>query len=420
MPFNLTRMIAGSIASTPRVSRTAFQSLPDNPNQLNDHEDDNGISPGSATYITPTPSSRVMPAPLASALHPFSSSTGHGSMSLPIPADASKDKFNQAPEPAFATGFIHVKGGKPKAADYNDIGQALVLRSAREFEARILGSDSFPGRITQGKWAGKAFKNSCRASGENFTVTDRIKRVLKARGSRIHGDILLTVRPAIINSYGFSLDVDRKAQRENRALYKKLVSDNFFVYKTKDIFGKPIGYAENKIVNVIIRRAWFKDGPSSIAVIFKRFFDPVSLNTLALIFTAVRFCLEEWSTGQWIKGPKFSQGTEYNSRFKPLLEDLIRWDAVVPSVTLKIRERMYKKCRDTLGIDGPSGGVSHVTDEVEDRMRLELEGRTGDTDSEDDFLDDDDDDADAEPLNAAGPGIDPASTELMNVTPLEQ
>ncbi|KAJ7587549.1 hypothetical protein C8J56DRAFT_890466 [Mycena floridula] len=170
------------------------------------------------------------------------------------------------------------------------------------------------------------------------------------------------------------------------------------INSTKDIFGKPIGYTENKIVNVIIRRAWFKDGPSSIAVIFKRFFDPVSLNTLALIFTAVRFCLEEWSTGQWIKGPKFSQGTEYNSRFKPLLEDLIRWDAVVPSVTLKIRERMYKKCRDTLGIDGPSGG------------------RTGDTDSEDDFLDDDDDDADAEPLNAAGLGIDPASTELMNST----
>ena len=46
-----------------------------------------------------------------------------------------------------------VKHKKPKASDYEDIVQALILRAASQYEALVSTQDSFPDTTQRLKWA---------------------------------------------------------------------------------------------------------------------------------------------------------------------------------------------------------------------------------------------------------------------------
>jgi hypothetical protein len=89
-----------------------------------------------------------------------------------------------------------------------------------------------------------------------------------------------------------------------------------------------------------------------------------------------------------------------NTTFLAFLEDIRAWNALAPDVILNIRTKMYKKARyivfvhrlyiwtDTLfsvaaKVDTLAPMKNHVAGEVKDKLLKELEGRTGETDSED-------------------------------------
>jgi len=112
------------------------------------------------------------------------------------------------------------------------------------------------------------------------------------------------------------------------------------------------------------------------------------LETLALLFTMVKFCIEEWSNGIREQA-KLSE--EVNSAtFEAFLKDLRAWNALAPDVILKIRSKMYKKARLAAKVDLVTPMKNHVAGAVEDKLRKELEGRTGETDSEDEEEDEED------------------------------
>ena len=96
-----------------------------------------------------------------------------------------------------------------------------------------------------------------------------------------------------------------KVVRQNRKLYDTLIFDSTFMYKvwsnnvsvshclclvpfqnTKD----HEGYAQNKIFGILIQEAWFSSGLKSKGIVFEKYFNPISLETLALLFTMVRSC----------------------------------------------------------------------------------------------------------------------------------
>ena len=49
------------------------------------------------------------------------------------------------------------------------------------------------------------------------------------------------------------------------------------------------GYAQNKIFGIVIQEAWFSNSSKSKGIVFEKYFNPISLETLALIFTMVCF-----------------------------------------------------------------------------------------------------------------------------------
>jgi hypothetical protein len=51
------------------------------------------------------------------------------------------------------------------------------------------------------------------------------------------------------------------------------------------------GYAQNKIFGILIQEAWFSNSSKSKGIVFEKYFNPISLETLALLFTMVCSCL---------------------------------------------------------------------------------------------------------------------------------
>jgi hypothetical protein len=79
--------------------------------------------------------------------------------------------------PAYRSG-AEISEKKPKAADYEDIVNALIVRAASEYEALISTKNSFPDTATRNKWAKKCWTNAANAADEHYMLTDRINSLV--------------------------------------------------------------------------------------------------------------------------------------------------------------------------------------------------------------------------------------------------
>jgi Domain of unknown function (DUF6532) len=112
--------------------------------------------------------------------------------------------------------------------------------------------------------------------------------------------VALEVRSQIIGTYNFSRQTTAKGITKNITLSAALLKGGAFHYKVDTLFVSwhtayvgilqdpemMSGYAQHKIISEILHLCWFNEADSP-GIIFSRFFNPISLNTLALIFVMV-------------------------------------------------------------------------------------------------------------------------------------
>ncbi|KAJ7019295.1 hypothetical protein C8F04DRAFT_1257522 [Mycena alexandri] len=278
-------------------------------------------------------------------------------------------------EPQFAEGYT--SGGKPKAADYEPVVRALLLRAMLEYTVRILTKNPFPDVGLQVLWAKECFRSACRAAHEHFSITDRMMKLIQKRGSHIRSQIVTACRNLFASHYNFNrTSTSTAATKANRDLSTALCEDAAFHYKDVKTC---TGFAENAIF-VDIRRAVVFKNKKALGAIFASHFNPYPLPTAALEFIAVHHCAKEWSTGQFI-GAEFQEKDvidDYNTH----LSDLQRWADLNEDVVLKLRGKWYTRASRTLGLAARPTGQSHISLNREELLRQELAGRTGETDSE--------------------------------------
>ncbi|KAF8219802.1 hypothetical protein L208DRAFT_1337754 [Tricholoma matsutake] len=278
--------------------------------------------------------------------------------------------------PQFAVGYVN--GGKPKAADYEDVVQALLLHAMHEYESHIVGVSHYPDSANQSKWAKICWREACRVAVEDYGMTEWMSKMIKSWSSWICGELVSVIRSEVASCYGFNSDTSHaKVVCQNHKLYDTLVFDSTFTYKnTKD----REGYAQNKIFGILIQDAWFSSGSKLKGIVFEKYFNPISLETLALLFTMVKFCIEEWSNGT-CEQAKLSEEVN-NATFEIFLGGLQAWNALAPDVILKIWSKMYQKARLAVKVDPVAPMKNHVAGAVKDQLLKELEGHMGETDSE--------------------------------------
>ncbi|KAG6916632.1 hypothetical protein DXG01_006052 [Tephrocybe rancida] len=209
-------------------------------------------------------------------------------------------------------------------------------------------------------------------------------RILKPRGSRICGDFLGAARSEVQIVFRF--------QREKASHIKKNADIATALYNNKSFHFKNTstqeGFYENPIILSVLTAILFKDR-NSLGVINEEIFNPISLHTLALVLMLVEFCIFEWTTGKFEQGV-FSE-KQYKASYEVYFADLKSWHFINPGVTTNRRKKLYQHAFLASSAEGVATPMPTLVGETRERAHKELEGRTGETDSE---LDEEKDDGD--------------------------
>ncbi|KAF8496401.1 hypothetical protein F5888DRAFT_1804099 [Russula emetica] len=167
----------------------------------------------------------------------------------------------------------------------------------------------------------------------------------------------------------------------NQECRVSLLRDDAFHHKNQE---EVLGFGEHRVIIDILRDALFNDN-KSYGVKYSWYFNPISINLLALVFTMIEFLINEWSTGERMK-TTFRSRT-YSETFDAHRLRIEQWCALEPTVTTNIRKRMFRTLMKKAGAneqaDSRNSGAIGLTASMKERAMKALAGRTGDTDDED-------------------------------------
>ncbi|KAG6894037.1 hypothetical protein C0992_007729 [Termitomyces sp. T32_za158] len=220
------------------------------------------------------------------------------------------------------------RSASPTLTDFIDpVVRSLLRKAIREYETLIVARNAFHSLAMQVQWATKSWNN--------------------AQDQRIHD-----IKDQDAQS-AFKFQIASKYIKKNIKISAVLSKNRSFHYKFKNA--------------------------SDIGALFPQYFNPISLHSLALVLTAIDFCITEWSSGTFKKGA-FTEKL-YSETYKVFFEDLKKWHNLNPNVTTKQREKLFKRALKASGAV-TTGPQPMLVGDMEERVHQELEGHTGDTDSE--------------------------------------
>ncbi|KAI0640991.1 hypothetical protein C8Q79DRAFT_920521, partial [Trametes meyenii] len=277
------------------------------------------------------------------------------------------------------------EGGKPKAGDYEPGASRLILRACREYEVLIATENPFPDPAMQNAWATRVWTSVCTGAQVSYKLTDRLERIITDRGSHARGEVRDKIRPHIEKNYGFIDDGSERAKLHNIATYHRLLDseapnpDPIFVYKNPETRYK---YAHNTIILKAIKETWFADPSLAPAIKYASQFSPIRDVTLALLFTAVEHCLDQWAEGSLNKNLMFTQKA-YETKYNIHLQHVRDWINLAPESAETIRQRMYDRARKASGATPLVARPAGLSEETRERLRMELAAQAAAPDSDD-------------------------------------
>ncbi|KAK0481059.1 hypothetical protein EDD18DRAFT_1363295 [Armillaria luteobubalina] len=137
---------------------------------------------------------------------------------------------------------------------------------------------------------------------------------------------------------------------------------------------------EHKIIFSSICVAWFKN-IKDFGVKYSDRFDPIPNVSLALVLTAIKFCLEEWSTGSYIQGTL--NESEDKGHYINFLKDVEEWTGANAKVTKNICKKWHNRARKNTGTANRVVVAGHMNEDAIMHAKKDMENQTGETDSED-------------------------------------
>ncbi|KAI0309793.1 hypothetical protein OF83DRAFT_1088820, partial [Amylostereum chailletii] len=121
--------------------------------------------------------------------------------------------------------------------------------------------------------------------------------------------------------------------------------------------------------------AWFKN-PNDRGNEYPAYFNPITAVALALIFTIVEYCLEEWMDGVEKEGPPFTESS-YEHKYDARLMDIEDWSNAHPEFFKNLGKKMKSGA-----VPLEQDTTNRLSAEALKQAKDALVGRTGNTDSE--------------------------------------
>ncbi|KAI4518988.1 hypothetical protein K525DRAFT_207171 [Schizophyllum commune Loenen D] len=303
----------------------------------------------------------------------------------PTPPIPPSDVTNGPMPLQYIPGFVHRPHYRYKAGDLDGTSKQVILRTCREYEALILSVDAFPDSVKQRVWLQQCFAGACRSMGVNFVFDDRLRSMVVGRGSRIRGNMLKIVRGKVASEYKFRLSTRCIAVRKNLKKAENLKKDNGYLYQNDKTL---VGYCRSKLVPIILQEALFGSDSTSFGVVYRRYFDPIPLPTLALVYSMINHCIIEWSSGNRVTA-NFTEEDVKIKNYQAHLKLVSDWSSDEPGTTRNMRVRWYRKIRALAGIEDTTQPTITLSAAARMKAREELSKHTGDTSTDEDVDDED-------------------------------
>ncbi|KAJ7495744.1 hypothetical protein B0H11DRAFT_2276744 [Mycena galericulata] len=394
-PAPLRKTNKSKATEPPKISSRAFKSLPELTVEEREEVNNEDFSlpspvPGDAFAMDLEPSGDELahtgtsprPQPPAPEGHGRSRGTvsghkrKHASESSSAPP--AKRATPKPKEPKFREGFVVISRVKPKAADYEPVVEALLLRTCAEYSARIVARKSFPPASLQLEWARECWNNAGRAAQEKerYALTDRMAKLITKRGSHIRGKVVDSHRALFASNYDFQRTGSKGAIAANKLKAQALLDGASFHYKDP---ASRTGFAQNAILAAARHHTIFKN-KHSLAAVFRSYFDPIPAPYLALDFAVLEHLTMEWTTGVLV--PSLFTEKDMAKSYDIHLADIKKWCETNPTVTENLRKKWFRRSSQALGLARPVEESTNIDATHQEALRSEWEGRTGETDSE--------------------------------------
>ncbi|KAI9070348.1 hypothetical protein FKP32DRAFT_1537497, partial [Trametes sanguinea] len=263
--------------------------------------------------------------------------------------------------------------GKPKAGDYEEHIKKMINYACHQYEILVGTEDPYPSPNTALIWAARVWADVSCSSPSKYRLCSRIEKLITSRSSHARGALQDRIRPLIASTYGFTTDGSARAKQQNMARYAFLLDRDSatpeprFHYADVD---KRQGFARNPIIMGVIKEHWFTSADAP-GVKYPAQFSPLREVTLALLFTTIEYCLDQWATGLWDKGLTFSNKV-YHDRYKQHLTHIQEWSSLDPPSSHAIRQRMYDRARRASGAPPATQAPTGFSEAARDRLRSEL------------------------------------------------
>ncbi|KZT31497.1 hypothetical protein SISSUDRAFT_1067710 [Sistotremastrum suecicum HHB10207 ss-3] len=225
---------------------------------------------------------------------------------------------------------------KPKQADYTGDAQLALIRACRGFKVRtgtegvFFNDTNTPKAIAMECWReanvhyGLNYKQPATAvqsrSGRdrrlppvtatgpwntNYKIDENIIKIISDRGSQLRGAAKTAAEGPFAALYGFRDATCAEDIAYNQALVLKLQTKDGYTWitaPTPNTPGTGNGLYRHKLISRIIVDVFFSGHRDKrLAEIFPTPFNPIPLPTIALACTAIAACVDEYSTGQYVK-----------------------------------------------------------------------------------------------------------------------
>ncbi|KAL1726631.1 hypothetical protein EV714DRAFT_239233 [Schizophyllum commune] len=207
-------------------------------------------------------------------------------------------------------------------------------------------------------------------------------RAIVKGGSRIRGLAITAVRKRVFSEYKFVESAIPDVIVANVKIVADLTVNFNYMYKdptTRE------GCCIVNIMHLILKDILFGSGRTSIGVVYKKYFCPVPVPLLGLIFCMIKCCLDEWRTGKCIE-KAFSEVAVVD-KTNDLAEHVKRvedWAALDAELTTKFRTMWYNQACKLAGIpqDTDRVAIRGLSPDDQERARAELLQHLADMDEE--------------------------------------
>ncbi|KAK0460239.1 uncharacterized protein EV420DRAFT_1478756 [Desarmillaria tabescens] len=215
-------------------------------------------------------------------------------------------------------------------------------------------------------WLQELSDEACEEFGEVYELTR----------AHVRGAMKSDMKALVVATYSFAISTKKVTIEQNKKKYVMLATCGAFTCKEPKALRRRF---KNRIIPMVITEHFFGHSKAP-GIIWEDDFADVKVETLALVMTILEHCIEEWADGTF-KAQKLNDITQ-TPQYLTHLKDVKAWCSGDATVTGNICRLWAMKGRTHADVQPKQISDGFIDDAEKERLVADLQGRTGETDSE--------------------------------------